>query len=217
MTNASKVGLRGVLVQKQGSEYRVIMYASRSLSDLERRYSQTEKGIGNRLGCERFHMYLIGFKFELWTDHRPLECIFSPRSKPSARIERWVLRLQSFDYVVKYISGKRNIADSLSRLLSRPTENSSEQNGIEDYEHSIALAATPIALFTKEIERASETDEELCDVRRCLLSGQWERSKFKEYLPVKNELCAIGQVILRGTRIVIPRSLRTRVLELGHE
>lgn len=158
MTNASKVGLRGVLVQKQGSEYRVIMYASRSLSDLERRYSQTEKGIGNRLGCERFHMYLIGFKFELWTDHRPLECIFSPRSKPSARIERWVLRLQSFDYVVKYISGKRNIADSLSRLLSRPTENSSEQNGIEDYEHSIALAATPIALFTKEIERASETD-----------------------------------------------------------
>lgn len=131
--------------------------------------------------------------------------------------ERWVLRLQSFDYVVKYISGKPNIADSLSRLLSRPTENSSEQNGIEDYVHSIALAATPIALSTKEIERASETDEELCDVRRCLLSGQCERSTFKKYLPVKNELCAIGKVILRGIRIVIPKSLRTRVLELGHE
>lgn len=80
---------------------------------------------------------------------------------------------------MKYISGKRNIADSLSRLLSRPTENSSEQSGIEDCVHSIALAATPKALSTKEIERASETDEELCDVRRCLLSSQWERSKFK--------------------------------------
>lgn len=113
---------------------------------------------------------------------------------------------------MKYISGKRNIADSLSRLLSRRTENTSEQNGIEDYVHSIALA-----LSTKEIERASEMDEELCDVRRCLLSGQWERSNIKEYLPVKNKLCAIGQVILHGTRIVISKSLGTRVLEFGHE
>lgn len=92
VTDASPVGLGGVLVQKQGSEYRVIMYASRSLSDVERRYSQTEKeALGIVWGSERFHIYLIGSKFELWTDHRPLECIFSPKSKPSARIERWVL------------------------------------------------------------------------------------------------------------------------------
>lgn len=34
---------------------------------------------------------------------------------------------------------------------------------------------------------------------------------------MKNELCAIGQVILLGTRIAIPKSLRTRVFELEHE
>lgn len=34
---------------------------------------------------------------------------------------------------------------------------------------------------------------------------------------MKNELCAIGQVGLRGTRIVIPKSLRTRILKLGHK
>lgn len=51
----------------------------------------------------------------------------------------------------------------------------------------LCAAATPIALSTKEIERASETDEELCDVRRCLHSaGKWELSTFKKYLPVKN-------------------------------
>lgn len=94
---------------------------------------------------------------------------------------------------MKYISGKRNIADLLSRLLSRPMEKSLEQNGIEDYMHSIALAATPIALFTREIKHASETDEELCYVHRYLFSGQWERSKLKAYyLTMKNELCAIG-------------------------
>lgn len=69
--------------------------------------------------------------------------------------------------------------------------------------HSIALLATPITLPTKEIESASETDEELYGVRRCLLSGKWERFTFKEYLPVRSELCAIDQAILRGIRVVL--------------
>ena len=38
-------------------------------------------------GCEQFHMYLIGTKFDLFTDHKALEVIFTPTSKPPARIE----------------------------------------------------------------------------------------------------------------------------------
>ena len=45
---------------------------------------------------------MYGRKFELETDHKPLECIFGRLSKPSARIERWVLRLQGYDYRVVY-------------------------------------------------------------------------------------------------------------------
>lgn len=41
--------------------------------------------------------------------------------------------------------------------------------------------------------------------------------KYKEYLTVKDELCAVGDIILRGTRIVIPEKLRAQVLKLGHE
>ena len=37
------------------------------------------------------------------------------------------------------------------------------------------------------------------------------------YLHVKNELCTYGEVLLRGSRLVIPRELRPRVLELAHE
>lgn len=86
--------------------------------------------------------------------------------------------------------------------MSRQTDNLSERNGTEDYLHSSALAAILIALSTKENDHTSETVEELCDVRRCLLSGQWERSTFKEYLPEKNELCAIGQVIFVGLELL---------------
>ena len=34
---------------------------------------------------------------------------------------------------------------------------------------------------------------------------------------VKNELCTYGELLLRGSRLVIPQKLRPRVLELAHE
>ena len=42
IVDASPVGLGAVLVQVQNGENRVISYASRSLTDVERRYTQTE-------------------------------------------------------------------------------------------------------------------------------------------------------------------------------
>ena len=74
ITDASPVGLGAVLTQVQGGCERVVAYASRSLTDVERRYSQTEKeALGLVWGCERFHMYLYGVEFTLLTDHKPLE------------------------------------------------------------------------------------------------------------------------------------------------
>ena len=59
---------------------------------MELRYSQTEKkALGLVWACERFHVYLYGIQFELLTDHKLLEVIYSSKLKPSARIERWVL------------------------------------------------------------------------------------------------------------------------------
>jgi hypothetical protein len=43
IADASPVGLGAVLVQKQNNEYKVICYASRSLTAIERKYSQTER------------------------------------------------------------------------------------------------------------------------------------------------------------------------------
>ena len=43
IADASPVGLDAVLVQEQDGVFRVISYAGHSLSDTERRYSQTEK------------------------------------------------------------------------------------------------------------------------------------------------------------------------------
>ena len=85
LADASPVGLGAVLIQEKDGEERVVSYASRSLTSVERRYSQTEKEvIGLVSACERFHVYLYGSKFELITDHKPLEVIYSENSTPPA-------------------------------------------------------------------------------------------------------------------------------------
>ena len=96
--------MRAILSQKTtGQEDQtVIAYASRSLTDVETRYSQTEKeALAIVWSVEHFHLYLYGHPFTLITDHKPLEVIYGNRnSKPSARIERWILRLQPYSFNV---------------------------------------------------------------------------------------------------------------------
>lgn len=118
IADASPVGLGSVLVQYDENDTpRIISFAHKSLTDTERRYAQTEKEAYALVwAVERFHLYVFGRSFELVTDHKPLETIFGPKSKPCARIERWVLRLQSYKYTITYQTGKSNIADPLSRL-----------------------------------------------------------------------------------------------------
>ena len=41
--DASLYGLGGVLLQKDGQDWRLVFYASRSLTDTEQRYAQVEK------------------------------------------------------------------------------------------------------------------------------------------------------------------------------
>ncbi|CAC5368427.1 unnamed protein product [Mytilus coruscus] len=200
IADASPVGLGAVLVQKQGDSHKIICYASRSLPEIERRYSQTEKeALGLVWACEPFHVYLFGKEFQLLTDHKPLEFIFSPKSKPCARVERWVLRMQTYHYVVKHIPGAKNIADSLSRLLST-NEQKPEYNKTEEYLRMIVDEAIPVAMNIREIEESSENDDE-----------------FNEIRTFKSELCALANLIIRGTRIAVPSKLRERILQLAHE
>lgn len=87
--DASPVGLGPILLQSDKREMmHIIAYASRALSDVERRYSQTEReALAIVWSCEHFHLYIYGKEFTMVTDHKPLELIWNnPRSKPPAHI-----------------------------------------------------------------------------------------------------------------------------------
>ncbi len=222
IADASPYGLGAVLVQIQNNEPRVITYASRSLTPVERRYSQTEReALALVWACEKFHAYVYGLDFDLVTDHKPLQAIYSPKSKPPARIERWVLRLQPYRFRVVHVAGTKMIADPLSRLVKPDTTDETPVDRLgeeaESYVRFVATEATPKAVTTRQVEEASSDDPELAQVRKCIEMCDWASSSNTGYLAVKDELCTIGKLVMRGPKIVIPSSLRRSVIAVAHE
>ncbi len=221
ITDASPVGLGAVLEQEQeDSTFKPIYYASRKLSNVERRYSQFEReALAVRWACEKFYLYLYGIEFEICTDHKPLVIVLGENSKsrpPSARIERWLLYLQQFKYKLTHIRGKDNRADSLSRL---PVDSVADTDAIdtEDFAYSVANGAMPVALASREVELVSENDVTLKLVRQAVLTGDWSRLLGTKYEKLKDEFWIVGQVVMRGSRIVMPESLWKRTVVLAHE
>jgi transposase InsO family protein len=218
IADASPVGLGAVLVQFKDKIPRIIYYISKSLSAVERRYSQCEKeALALVWSVERLSMFLIGKKFQLVTDHKPLQAIFKPESKPCARIQRWVLRLQSFNFDVIYCEGKQNIADPLSRLCcSEDAEAQPFDPNMEEHVMHLAVKSIPRAVSLEEIQNVSSIDEEIQSIKRGLNEDDWDEiaSKYKIFV---TELGFCGEILLRGNKIVIPKTLQQRILELAHE
>ncbi|XP_062121662.1 uncharacterized protein K02A2.6-like [Drosophila sulfurigaster albostrigata] len=215
---ASPVALGAVLLQFHGDdEPKIISFASRSMTDVEKRYSQTEKeSLALVWAVEKFFYYLAGLEFERITDHKPLETIFKPSSKPPARSERWLLRLQAFKFIVKYKTGNENIADTFSRLCRLSPEYCYDMKG----EHSILHVienATPSSMTITEIAEKSIHDEEIVDAMSCLQDESWNTSSSNSLFPFRHELSLIGSIMLRGTRLVIPSALKQATLTLAHE
>lgn len=219
IADASPVGLGAVLVQYEAKgQARIISFAHKSLTETEKRYAQTEKEAYALVwAVERFHHYLFGRCFELVTDHKPLEVIFGPKSKPCARIERWVLRLQSYKYSVKYQAGKSNIADPLSRLSCADNNtNSLSGEASEQYVNWIITTAEPRAIKIREIQEESRKDASFQAVKDGIYHNKWNElaAPFKAF---ELEICFQGDIMLRGTRMYMPVSLQTRAMELAHE
>lgn len=217
VADASPVGLGAFLIQFQGNEPRIVAYANRSLTAPEMNYAQTEKeALALVWAVERFHYFLFGRFFELITDHKALETLFGPKSKPCARIERWVIRLMSYKFKVIFKPGKTNIADPLSRLLKQIDTQTNASEEIEEYIRWIVSYAEPKAIKIDEINEFSARNDAILAVKTALNGNQW-LEKAIAFKPFANELCFAGNILLRGTRIVMPQDLREQTLQLAHE
>ncbi len=117
-TDASGEGIGAVLCQIVDGKEHVIMYASRVLSEAERKYHSYEsEALAVVWATELFRHYVYGQKFVIRTDCRSLQWLKTRTD--SARVMKWVLRLQEFDYEVKYRPGvKSQNVDALTREVT---------------------------------------------------------------------------------------------------
>nr|GFB78894.1 reverse transcriptase domain-containing protein [Tanacetum cinerariifolium] len=123
MCDASDFSIGAVLGQRHEKHFRPIHYASKTLTDAESNYTMTKKEmLAVVYAFKKFRSYLIMNKCIVHTDHSALKYLFAKKDA-KARLLRWVLLLQEFDFAVIDTKGAENLAvDHLSRL-GNPYEN----------------------------------------------------------------------------------------------
>ncbi len=121
--DASSYGLGPVLFQCELEFWKPVVFASRSMSETELRYAQIEQeALATTWACEKLADYLLGRKFTIESDHKPLIPLLNSKQLDSLppRVLRFRLRLARFNYNVVHVPGKDlNLADTVSRAPVR--------------------------------------------------------------------------------------------------
>ncbi|UYV78064.1 K02A2.6-like [Cordylochernes scorpioides] len=195
-TDASSFGLGAYLSQINGKNQRqIIAYASRSLSETERKYAQIEKeALALTWAMDKFKNYIISLEVELETDHKPLISIFSTKA------------LEDF-----FSKNTKNEVTHDAVLL---------QNQIYSWkeEHSGRYVSDK---WIKEIAVHQSKDPTIQRVKSYVQDHWPDKSKLSqkevEFWHVRNDLIIINNLLMKGSRYVVPGSLRSEILSRIHE
>ena len=218
--DASNFGLGTVLLQKQeDEETKPIAYVSRSLSEVEQRYTQIEKeALAFTWACERLSDYLIGIKFHIQTDHKPLVPLFSCKSFDNlpVRVQHFRLRMMRFDYTISHVPGSSWLLQM--RCLELLQE--SQLRVIYCFVDMIVNSLPASEKRVEEIKLAQEQDEACREMKQYCLQG-WPNKGgvslvVRPYYAVAAEISISEGLLLRGSRIIIPSSLRKKILQRLH-
>ena len=235
VTDAGPTGIAASIFQElPDGTWVPIDHTSRSLTACEIKYSQIEKeSLAQAWGMTIHRYYLLGIHFESFTDHQPLIPIYSGRKKGNARVERHRLKVQGFQYDMKYLPGKGNPCDYQSRHplpLESFTERQLEDMVIDvDDELCINKIITddlPDAITLHMIQTATKEDPVSQKLIQAISRGYiGNDDELKPYRQMLHELTYTRGIILRGDKLVIPDtefapgvgSLRQVITDIAHE
>ena len=212
-------GLSAALLQKTDSGIQPVHFISRTMTETEKRYSQTEKdALAIKWAKERLRIYLLGApRFRIVTAHKPLIPLFNKvKAKVPPRIEKWIMEMQDVDYELVYEPGKDEM-DPLDFLSRHPLP----ETGDDKTEKIIRWNVNEEhAVVVTRIREETQKDEIMRRLAKRIVKGDWEKHKrdkdLEPYLHVKQELSVAEGLIFRERRIVLPPALQRKVVKLGH-
>lgn len=200
-----------------------IAFASRALTDTEKRWACIEREMGAILfAAERFNFYIYGNKVSVNTDHKPLVSIFKKDiNKVSSRLQRILLKLMKYELDVSYLPGKyMYIADMLSRAYMKHPVNDKTDDIflVHNIEKRIPMSDQ------KRLELILETKNDQClSLLKQYVQNVWptcikklpcELLKFHQ---ITDQLSVENDLIFYGDRVIIPKSQRNLMLCKLHE
>ena len=195
------------------------------MSPTEKRYAQIEKeALAITWACEKFSIYVLGRKFIIETDHKPLIPLLKSKHLDilPPRIVRFQLRLAKFDYHVCHVPGKLLFtADALSRAPLPETGDGLLQEEVESFVEGVTQTSLPATPTRLEEYRKAQEEDPVCSQVRQYCTSQWPSKKFisseiSPYYQHRSNLTLCSNLLLYNNRIVVPRSLRRETLERIH-
>ena len=212
--------------QLKDDKLRPVAYASRCLTETEKRYAQIEKeALAVPWACEKFRPFILGLHFRLETDHRPLVRLLGNKSidQLSPRLQRFRMRLMWFDYDIAYVQGKNlTTADALSRS---PTTRKDVQDQLSrEAERLINMIIETASISNVKLQHIRETvqNDNVCKTVLNYCKSGWPKvtKLSKDLLPfynLRNDLSVQNGLLLKREAIIIPEMLRKNILEKIHE
>lgn len=212
-TDASKLGVGGVLFQRHGSDsFRPVAFYSRKTAPEEKNFHAYElETLAVVCSLKKFRVYLLGQEFKIITDCSALRSTFSKRDI-LPRVARWWLLMQEFQCTVEYRPGtKMAHVDALSR------------NPISDEETSKILDQYPSVMIISNddwLHTLQLGDTELSRIRDVLTSGMdADRLKYikDNFLIKDNKLYRYIDGDRNNIRWVVPKGARWQLCRINHD
>ena len=219
-----------MLYQKQedGKE-RVIAYASHTLNRSEQNYNahKLEFLALKWAITDRFHEYLYGTTFDMYTNNNPLTYILST-AKLDAMGHRWVASLGPYNFALHYKPGKLNCnADALSHIswesvspavvqatmdlanVDRTLILDPEVRGQKSVDAPFVLKSLRLSDATRKWQRRQSEDPEIRKIVEKLQNGKWSTDKYdsndpvsmKSYVKVRADLELENGLLYRRLRL----------------
>jgi len=204
-TDASKEGVAAILLQQIDDQWRIVCCCSRRLTAAETNYGITElEALAIVYAATKFRHYLLGKRFRIVSDHCALCSVFKKNST-SARLNRWRLLLQEFEYDVVYTKGTMHSdVDCLSRApLADENDNLLGDRicHLATVETRTSVQATP--LDPETWAKLTAADEE---AKQYAVKAKHRRDGFKQ----------VQGLLYNKNKLYVPAAKRKSIMQAAH-